>query len=261
MSLPGIFVVGTDTGVGKTHVATSVVRALRSEGRRVGVLKPVSTGSIPSEDALRLAEAVGGTVPIERIAPIVYEEPLAPTIAARRAGTPLTVAHLNAVVGDALAWWSDRSEVMVVEGIGGLLCPLAEGSTVADLAIMLDYPLLIVAGRGLGTINHTLLTIDAARLRSLRIAGLVLNSPEPERGDLAEATCADELVRRVPGVALLAELRHLSASVPPITDPLASVEWFPRARPSRIPSPLPPPPPTRERAPSREEADNPCLAT
>src|SRR5262249_56827531 len=98
----------------------------------------------------------------------------------------------------ALAWWSERADVIVVEGLGGLLSPLAEKMTVADLAIRLDYPLVIVARRGLGTLNHTLLTIEAARRRGLRVAGIVLNSPLPAASvdlALAEATNADELVR------------------------------------------------------------------
>jgi dethiobiotin synthetase len=255
MSLPGIFVIGTDTGVGKTHVASSIVRALRGTGRRVGAMKPVSTGSIPSQDAERLAEAVGGSVPLERIAPIVYEEPLAPSIAARRAGKPLAHSEVLEQVGRTLHWWSVRADVIVVEGIGGLLCPLAETSTVADLAIVLDFPLLIVARRGLGTINHTLLSVEAARLRSLRIAGLVLNSPEPESGDLAESTCAVELARRLPDVALLAELRHERGLGVP--EPISALEWFPFARRPRLPAPAW----TEGRDPSLEEVDDRCLAT
>src|SRR6202011_3878703 len=105
-------------------------------------------------------------------------------------GTPLEQSHVLELVRAALEWWTGRAEVMVVEGVGGLLCPLAEGTTVADLAVALDYPLLIVARRGLGTLNHTLLTVEAARLRASRIAGLVLNSPDPPTGSVAESTSA-----------------------------------------------------------------------
>ena len=255
MSLPGIFVIGTDTGVGKTHVASSVVRALRSEGHRVGAMKPVSTGSIPSQDAERLADALGGSVPLERIAPIVYEEPVAPSIAARRAGKLLTQPDLLEQVGRTLRWWSDRVDVIVVEGIGGLLCPLAEGSTVADLAIDLDFPLLIVARRRLGTINHTLMTIEAARFRSLRIAGLVLNSPEPETGDLAESTCVAELARRLPEIALLADLRHEHEHEPGIPESISPLQWFPLAHRPRLPAW------SDGRDPSLEEVHDRCLTT
>ncbi len=110
---------------------------------------------------------------------------------------------VSAAVTESLAWWEERAEVMVVEGVGGLLCPLAEGATVADLAVLLDYPLLIVARRGLGTLNHTLLTVEAARLRSLRVAGVVLNGSSPTTDPVAEATNAEELAHRLGGVAIL----------------------------------------------------------
>src|SRR5262249_43300602 len=129
-------------------------------------------GGSPSEsaawhcaDAEALLEAIGGGVALERVTPILFEEPLAPSVAARRQGRPLEPTVVLDAVREALAWWAGRADVMVVEGIGGLLCPLAEGTTVADLAVALDYPLVIVARRGLGTLNHTLLTAEAARLR------------------------------------------------------------------------------------------------
>lgn len=240
-ALPGIFVVGTDTGVGKTRVAAAVARALVREGRRVGVLKLVASGatrvgeSWRCDDAERLIDAVGGGLAVERVAPILFEEPLAPCVAARRAGAPLRQADIERATTEALDWWAGRADVMVVEGVGGLLCPLAEGSTVADLAVALDYPLLVVARRGLGTLNHTLLTVEAARHRGLRLAALVLNSPEPETGSAAESTNAVELARRLPGVAIVAEVPHGDTSGLP--DPVLAVDWFPRARPPRTLAP------------------------
>ncbi len=239
MSVPGLFVSGTDTAVGKTCVAAAIARGLAAEGRRVGVLKPVATGATRvgdhwhSEDAEVLIEALGESVPRERVAPLVFEEPLAPVVAARRRGTPLTQAQVEKAVTEALDWWAGRAEVMIVEGVGGLLCPLAEGTTVADLAVALDYPLLIVARRGLGTLNHTLLTIEAARSRGLRVAGVILNGAGPTSDPLAEATNAEELARRLKGCAVLAELPHT-------TDPLAlfhvlpRIDWYARSRPPRF---------------------------
>ncbi len=240
-ALPGLFVVGTDTGVGKTRLASAIARAMTIEGRRVGVLKPVASGARQigdawqSDDADCLIEAVGGNLARERVAPIVYEEPLAPCLAARRAGVLLEQDELEKTTIQALDWWADRADVVVVEGVGGLLCPLAEGTTVADLALTLDYPLVVVARRGLGTLNHTLLTIEAARHRGLRIAGLVLNSPEPETGSAAEATNAEELARRLPGLAILAEVAHAGTSG--LLDSIRTVDWFPRARPPRTQPP------------------------
>ena len=116
---------------------------------------------------------------------------------------------------------------MVVEGVGGLLCPLAEGMTVADLAIALDYPLVVVARRGLGTLNHTLLTVEAALARGLRVAGVVLNGSEPTADPLAEATNPGELARRLPGVAVLAEVPHGEDAL--TGGGLGVVDWWGRA--------------------------------
>ena len=239
MSVPGLFVVGTDTGVGKTFVSAMIARALQAEGRRVGVLKPVATGAVRSpdgflrsDDAERLNEAIGGDYPLERIVPLVYEEPIAPCLAARRSGTRLTQPMVEATTGDALDWWGARSEVMIVEGTGGLLSPLAEGTTVADLAVWLDFPLVIVGRRKLGALNHMLLTVEAARFRSIRVAGLILDSPEPANYDLAEMTCADELARRLPRLALLAELHHIKGT--DMDAAIGSLDWSQLAKPSRV---------------------------
>jgi dethiobiotin synthetase len=246
--LAGLFVVGTDTGVGKTCVASAIVRSLVREGRRVGVHKPVATGvrpgDEPGEDGAALVAALGGCgslpmpIPREHVVPFVYAEPLAPTVAARRLGRRLEPAAVEQATGTALAWWSERADVIVVEGLGGLLSPLAENITVADLAVRLDYPLVIVARRGLGTLNHTLLTIEAARRRGLRVAGIVLNSPLPAASAelaLAEATNADELVRWLDldrdGIAVLAEVPfHDIADDPGPWEVLDGLDWSHRAQ-------------------------------
>lgn len=238
MSLPGLFVVGTDTGVGKTFVACELARSWRRAGRRVGVLKPVASGAEPiegrlaSDDATRLIEAVGGA-PMDRVAPLLFEEPLAPPVAARRAGTPLEFEEVVEAAARCLGWWEDRADVMIVEGVGGFLCPIAEGRTVADLAIHLDYPLLIVARRGLGTLNHTLVTVEAARLRSLRIAGVVVNGSSPAEQSVAESTNALELARILDGVAILADWEHGRALALSSVAPEAG-DWYDLAKPPRL---------------------------
>ena len=212
--IPGLHIVGTDTGVGKTTVSVSIIRALVADGCRVGVLKPVATGAsffgtrMYSEDAERLRTALGTDVPLQRINPLVYLEPLAPPVAARNEGHPLYVEQVDQMVREALDWWSERVDVIVVEGIGGFMCPLTETTTAADLSIKLDFPSVVVARRGLGTLSQTLLTIEAIRVRELRVAGIVLNTPEPETDGLAETTNGMELARCVPGIAILAEVRH-----------------------------------------------------
>jgi dethiobiotin synthetase len=239
MALSGLFVTGTDTGVGKTTVAAWIARELSRAGVRVGALKPVATGAgrigeaWRCEDGEALIVAIGGGVELERVVPLIYEEPLAPVVAARRRGEPLAQERVWTAVARALAWWSERAEMVIVEGVGGLLCPLAEGTTVADLAIELDYPLVIVARRGLGTLNHTLLTIEAARRRGLRIAGVVLNAAAPPLHPLAEATNAEELARRLDEVPILAELPHV-ADRAKLSISGNTVDWKGRAAPPRL---------------------------
>lgn len=233
--LPGLFITGTDTGVGKTFVAAALARTLQDEGRVVAVLKPVATGATRDadgwhcDDGEALRAAVGPSVPLERVTPFVFEEPLAPSVAARRAGRPLSLRQVVAATVEALAWWAEQgAELAIVEGVGGLLCPLAEDATVAELAVALDYPVVIVARRGLGTLNHTLLTVEAARRRGMRIAGVVLNAAGPPANDRAEATSAAELARCLVGVPVLAALdfQRGQLALPPGLDRL---DWSGRA--------------------------------
>ncbi len=129
-------------------------------------------------------------------------------MAARAEGRTLEHAQVREAVREALTWWRERAELVVVEGVGGFLCPLAEETTVADLAIDLDFPVVIVARRGLGTLNHTLLTVEAIRHRGLRVAGVVLNASTRDEVGLAERTNAEELSRRLDGIAILADCPH-----------------------------------------------------
>ena len=189
---PGLFVTGTDTGVGKTHVASLIARQLSSDGVRVGVYKPVCSGALFDEhgrarwdDIDRLRDAVRGNWPDsglsdEVICPQRFFAPLAPPLAARLEGRCVDVEQLRR----GADWWTGRAEVLIVEGAGGLLSPVSETQDVADLARDISYPLVVVARCGLGTINHSLLTVEAARRRGLQVVGIVLNQSLPE-DDLA----------------------------------------------------------------------------
>ena len=177
--LPGLFITGTDTNVGKTYVAAMIVRALVVAGKKVGVYKPAASGcrqsgnELISDDALALWEAAGRPGPLEYVCPQRFAAPLAPHLAARAEGREIDRELLLA----GLAYWRERSEVVVVEGAGGLLSPLADKFYVADLAAAFGLPLVIVAPNRIGVINQTLQTVHAAQsYRSgLRIAGVVLN--------------------------------------------------------------------------------------
>ena len=170
----GCFVTGTDTGVGKTVLAAAVVAAARAHGLRVVARKPVITGleePTPPEwppDHELLARATGSSA--NEVAPLRYGPPVSPHLAAELAQRPLDPAELEASI---LACGQD-DELVVVEGVGGLLVPLAEGYDVRRLVSSLGLALLIAARPGLGTINHTLLTLEAARAAGLEVTAVVL---------------------------------------------------------------------------------------
>jgi dethiobiotin synthetase len=226
--LQGLFITGTDTGVGKTHVATGVISALRSRGVRVGAYKPAVTGSTVGpegtvwEDLIRLQAALGGDIAIERICPQRFHAPLAPPVAARMEGTTVNAALLRS----GIAWWRERVECLMVEGSGGLLSPLTESETVADLAVALAFPLVIVARRSLGTINHTLLTLEAARARGLAVAGVVLNQAGPANADDSSVESNPRELEQRCGVPILAILPHDAAAGLLRNSPLFTIDWM-----------------------------------
>jgi dethiobiotin synthetase len=175
----GIFVTGTGTEVGKTVVAAAFAHTLAGEGHRVAVFKPCVTGLDEAgiePDHHLLRRAAGSGQSDEEIAPYRYGPPASPHLAAALAGEEIDPQRLR----DAAAAAADGADAIVCEGVGGLLVPLAPGYLVRDLAADLGYPLLIVAPPGLGTINHTLLTIEAARAAGLEVASVVL-TPWPDQ--------------------------------------------------------------------------------
>jgi len=175
--LKGLFVTGTDTEVGKTLIAGSVARALRRRGRGVEVFKPVATGcrrtreGLVSPDGEFLAACAESRRMLAEIVPVRYAAAVAPNVAARRAKQPV---DLQAVF-DAYSAMKDQAEAVIVEGVGGLLCPITDDFWVVHFARLTGLPVVIVARAGLGTINHTLLTLHAARSAGLNVAGVVIN--------------------------------------------------------------------------------------
>jgi dethiobiotin synthetase len=171
--LAGVFVTGTDTGVGKTVAAAAIACALQASGRRVAVLKPAETGLPPNApgDADFVLAALGSDQPPATVRCYRLVAPAAPLVAARAEGVEIAVAPILARFAALRA----RYETVVVEGAGGLLVPLAAGWSMADLARALALPLVVVARPGLGTLNHTLLTLEAARARGLAVLGVVLS--------------------------------------------------------------------------------------
>jgi len=200
--LSAVFVTGTDTGCGKTAVACALARSLRAAGRRVRVLKPIETGcerGVPA-DALALARAAGDDAPLERLCPYRLALPAAPEVAARSVGLAIELAPIEA----ALARARTDADLVLVEGAGGLLVPITSALDMAGLAARLRLPILVVARAALGTINHTLLTLEAARARDLRVLGVVVSHTTAAL-TAAERRNLDLLIERLP-VPLLAEL-------------------------------------------------------
>jgi dethiobiotin synthetase len=222
----GLFFTGTDTGVGKTFVTCLVARQVRSSGRAVRVCKPVATGADLvqgrwlSDDTRRLAEAAGLPGEWERITPWSFPEPVAPPVAARCQGVRLDLAEIVAAVRRC----AEPGVPLLVEGVGGLLCPLTDSATVADLAAQLRLPLVVVARRSLGTLNHTLLTLEVARHRGLTVAGVVVNEVTPAQG-LAEATNVAEL-RQHTAVPILAVVPHRAGPLGEPCPEIAALDWW-----------------------------------
>lgn len=204
----GFFVTGTGTEVGKTVVAAVLARGFAAAGKRVAVFKPAVTGlDEPGEtDHALLRRAAGSEQSDEEIAPYRYGPPASPHLAAAEAGEEIEPERLLSTAHEAAA----GAEVLVCEGVGGLLVPLASAYLVRDLAVDLKLPLVIAASPGLGTINHTLLTIEAARAGELAVAAVVL-TPWPADPSAIErsnqetiADLAQVAVRTLPSLDLSA---------------------------------------------------------
>lgn len=205
MNSGGFFVSGTDTDVGKTVVACALVRAMIRRGLDVGVMKPIETG-VGAEgplDAQALRSTAAATEPLEEICPQTFALPAAPTVAAASEGRAVEMEPIR----DAFARLRAKHDWLVVEGAGGLLVPATRDLSMADLSRALELPLLIVARAALGTINHTLLTLEAAVARGLPVAGVVISH---SAGRLSAADAANlEALREALGTALVGEIPPL----------------------------------------------------
>lgn len=170
---PGLFVTGTGTEVGKSVVAAVLAASARRAGRRVSVFKPAVSGleEDGESDQALLRRASGTDQSEQEIAPYRFGPPVSPHLAAELAGEPIDPSLLRRAAAAA----AEGAELVICEGVGGLLVPLTSGYLVRDLARELGYPLVVVAAATLGTINHTLLTLEAARAIGLEVRAVVLN--------------------------------------------------------------------------------------
>jgi dethiobiotin synthetase len=176
----GLFITGTDTGVGKTFVAAGLARCLRDRGFAPGVIKPVETGCalrngkrIPRDGSF-LKHMAGATEPIEEIVPYRLAAPLAPQVAAEKEGVRIQPQRIHRAFREIFS----RHPCTLVEGAGGILVPVTRRSTMVDLMKQFELPVLLVSRIGLGTLNHTLLTLYYLAQHGIPVAGVVLNDPD-----------------------------------------------------------------------------------
>lgn len=206
----GIFITGTDTGVGKTLVACGLAALLKGWGYRVGVMKPVETGCAEKngkpfpQDAFYLRAASGTEESLERVCPYRLSAPLAPSVAASKERMTIDISHIAQIYGEISA----AHDVTLVEGAGGLLVPLLPSFTYADLARVLKLPLVVVAANRLGVINHLLLTLEHASCRGLSVVGYILNQMEDPPSLAAETN--REALRSLTSAPFLGEVPRLS---------------------------------------------------
>ena len=230
VAIPGLLVTGTDTGVGKTVIAGAVADWFRRRGRHVAVCKPAGSGCVKrreglvSEDAEFLAQCADSRHSLDLICPQRFLEPLAPAVAAKRANQPLDWETIDRAIQEM----SRGSDVMIVEGIGGIMVPMDQRHTMLDVAQWLNLPAVVVSRPGLGTINHTLLTLEALRSRKLRVAGVVINRYPPENPSVAEETNprAIEQWGKTAVLTIVPDEAVVEATIPPgVVAAVDRVDW------------------------------------
>ena len=203
--MSGLFITGTDTDAGKTVVSCAIARGLRSAGIDVGVMKPAETG-VPVEgpyDARALIEAAGVSDSLELVCPQQFDLPAAPLASARAEGREVDLAAIDSAYQEL----DRRHECVLVEGAGGLLVPITETLDMAGLADRLELPVLLVARASLGTINHTLLSVQACQQRGLELLGVVFSHTNGPTS--AADLCNLDILREMLGNHVLGEIPAL----------------------------------------------------
>ena len=211
----GVFVTGTDTGVGKTLASCALLHALRAAGVRAVPMKPIAAGAVQTpagpanDDTLALLDAAGLDLTwAPAVTPVLLREPMAPHIAADREGRALSLDFL----AGALERLASAGDFLVVEGVGGFRVPLADGLDTVDLARAVNLPVVLVVGLRLGCLNHALLTADSVRAAGLPLAGWIANAIDPEMPVREENVQA---LRERLGAPLLGRIPYIRHGDPP----------------------------------------------
>jgi dethiobiotin synthetase len=202
---PGLFITATDTAAGKTVVAGAIARILADKGLKVGVFKPIATDchrtweGLVSYETEFLADCANSDLPLSMITPVGFVTPAAPIISAARERTPIDFNKIAA----AYKHISENTDLIIVEGIGGVRVPLTPEFDLLDLAVEFGLPAVIIAHSNPGTINHTLMTIDCIRAAELKIAGVLINGYNATEATIAENT-VEQVITQCSGINILA---------------------------------------------------------
>ena len=210
MKTKGLFITGTGTEIGKTVIAGCLAATLKDAGINVGVMKPICSGD--NLDAQYLKHAAQVNEPLTLINPIYLKYPLAPSVSARIQDKEIDINDID----KAIDTFSKKYDFLIVEGVGGIAVPITDDYLVAHLIHHLQMPILIVADAGLGTINHTMLTVSFAQAFNLKIVGVILNQLHSDETGLAERTNPHEIEKltQVPVIGVLPYQKRLDCANP-----------------------------------------------
>ncbi len=234
LTKPGLFITATDTDVGKTLLTCAIADILRRAGLNVGVCKPIATGcrlereQLYNSDAEALAHFANCQVPLHIINPIRYRPPLAPAVAAEKANRPVNFQNISL----ALEYLDQHHDIILIEGIGGLMVPLDDKKTVADLARDIGYPTVVVTRPNLGTLNHTAMTCSLIKQAQIPLAGLVINNYNPDDPD-PSTTDNPRWLTLQNDTTVLATIPHVKNTAPEkaslpqtIIDAASTTDWI-----------------------------------
>ena len=205
----GFFITGTDTGVGKTVIAAGLASFYRQLGMRVGVMKPIESGckrledGLYPQDALFLKKISASPDGLDQIVPYRLEHPVTPSVAAEMEGIEIDLNEVKRIYQQL----ERNYDLMLVEGVGGLLAPLYKRLTSVDLVRLLGIPLIVVARNTLGTINHTLLTVEHARQCGLTLVGIIINNCDPDPDVSSETNPG--VIKQLSGLPLVGVIPYL----------------------------------------------------